>query len=66
MNRSEAAQTQKALCKMTGSSDPKTIYKSLRPKQVANTVLRVNKSVNVVENQYINAFGLDVDKDVNI
>ena len=68
MNRSEVAEIQKALCETTVFSDCKTIYKSLRPKQVVNSELRITKVVNVVEKQYINAFGLDVDKDniVNI
>ena len=48
MNRSEAAETQKALCETTVFSDCKTIYKSLRPKQVVNSDFRVTKIVNVV------------------
>lgn len=55
------AQTQKALRVINGLSDYKTIYKSLRSKQVVNSVLRVTKFVNVVENQYINALGLGVE-----
>lgn len=68
MNRSEVAEIQKAPCEKTVFSDCKTIYKNLRPKQVVNSELRITKVVNVVEKQYINAFGLDVDKDnlVNI
>lgn len=55
------AQTQKALRVINGLSDYKTIYKSLRPKQVVNSVLRVTKFVNVVENQYISALGLGAE-----
>lgn len=51
----------KALREMHDLSDSNTIYKSLRPKQVVNSVLRVTKFVNVVENQYINALGLGVE-----
>lgn len=39
------AQTQKALRVINGLSDYKTIYKSLRPKQVVNSVLRVTKDM---------------------
>ena len=68
MNRSDAAETRKALREMTGLSDSDTIYKSLRPRQIINSEERVTTVMDVIENQYINPFGLDVDKDdlVNI
>lgn len=46
---------------MTGLSDSNTIYKSLRPKQVVSSELRVTKFTDVIEKQYTNQFGLDID-----
>lgn len=68
MNRSDAAETKKALHNMAGLSDPNTIYKSLRPRQIVNSEVKVRNVTNVVENDYINPFGLDIDQDclVNI
>ena len=34
----------------------------LRPKQISNSEQNVTKVTEVVENEYINPFGLDVDK----
>ena len=49
---------------MTGLSDSNTIYKSLRPKQVVSSELRVTKViVSLKTNISINPFCLDVDKD---
>ena len=68
MHRSDAADTRKDLREMTDLSDSNTIYKSLRPTQVLNSEFKVTKVVDVIENLYINPFGLDVDKEklVNI
>ena len=68
MNRSDAAETKKALHNMAGLSDPNTIYKSLRPRQIVNSEVKVQSVTNVIENDYINPFGLDIDQDclVNI
>ena len=68
MNRSDAAETKKALHNMAGLSDSDTIYKSLRPRQILNSEVKVQNVTNVIENDYINPFGLDIDPDslVNI
>ena len=49
-------------------SDSSTIYKSLQPKQILNSEQKVTNVIEVVENEYINPFGLEVDKNsfVNI
>lgn len=49
-------------------SESNTVYKSLRPKQVVNSELRVTKVTDVIENRYISPFDLDFYKDdlVNI
>ena len=61
---SAAAEIRKALLKMTGLSDSNTIYKSLHPKQVVSSELRVTKViVSLKTNISINPFCLDVDKD---
>ena len=63
MTRSDAAESKKSLRGMAGLSDPNTIYKSLRPRQILNSELKVRRVTNIIENDYINPFGLDVDKD---
>ena len=45
MNRSDAAETKKALCDMAALSDSNTIYKSLRPKQILNSEQKITKLV---------------------
>ena len=60
MNRSDAAETKKTLA---GLLDCNTIYKSLWPKQILNSELKVTKVTEVVVNEYINPFGLEEDKD---
>lgn len=35
----------------------------MRPKQVVNSELRITEVIDVIENQYINPFGLDINKD---
>ena len=49
-------------------SESNTVYKSLRPKQVVNSELRVTKVTDIIENRYISPFDLDFYKDdlVNI
>ena len=53
---------------MTCLSDSNTVYKSFRLKQILNCTLKVTKVTEVVENECINPFGLNVDKNslVNI
>ena len=63
MNRSDAAQSKGALRKMAGLSDPNTIYKSLRPLQILTAERKVSNVTNVIENDYINPFGLQIDKE---
>ena len=47
---------------MAGLSDPNTIYKSLRPLQILTVERKVSKVTNVIENDYINPFGLQVEE----
>lgn len=63
LNRSDAAESKKALRSMTGLSEPNTVYKSLRPSQILNSEKRVSTVMSIIENDYINPFGLSVDKD---
>ena len=63
MNRSDAAESKKALRRMVGLSDPNSIYKSLRPLQIINSEQKVASVMNVIENDYINPFGIEVGED---
>ena len=63
MSRSDAAKIRKALRERTGFLDSNAICKSLHPKQVINSELRVTKVMDIIENQYINPFDLDFNKD---
>ena len=51
----------KTLRDMAGLSDCNNIYKSLWPKQILNSELKVTKVTEAVENGYINPLGLEVD-----
>ena len=61
MNRSVTVETRKAFREIICLSDSNTIYKNLHSKQVVSSELRVTKLTDVIEKQYTNQFGLDVD-----
>ena len=63
LNRSDAAESKKALRSMAGLNEPNTIYKSLRPSQILNSEQKVSTIMNIIENDYIDPFGLSVDKE---
>ena len=56
-----AADTKKALRNMVGLSDSNTIYESLRLRQIVNSEVKVESVTNVIEKDYFNPFGLDID-----
>ena len=51
---------EKKHCDIAGLSDSNTIFKSLRPKQISNSEQKITKVTDAVENEYINAFWLNV------
>ena len=61
MDRSVTAEIRKAFHGMTCLSDSNTIYRNLHSKQVVSSELRVTKFTDVIEKQYTNQFGLDID-----
>ena len=58
---SDLAETKKALHNMVGLSDSNTIYKTLRLRQIVNSEVKVESVSNVIEKDYFNPFGLDID-----
>ena len=61
LTRSDVADSQKALREMTGSSGINSQYKSLHPGQIISSETKVSKVTEIIENQFSNLFGLDID-----
>ena len=60
LNRAEQANNYKALSDIATDAG---LYKPLKPSQVLQTNERVNRIVKVLNEDYINPFGLDIEKD---
>ena len=59
LNRAEQAKNSKALSDRCGIATDAGLYKPLRPSQVLQTNERVNRIVKVLNEDYINPFGLE-------
>ena len=46
---------------MTGLSESETIYKHLRPLQILNSEESINNLQDVIKNEDVNSFGIDID-----
>ena len=47
---------------LAGLASKTGIYKPLRPSQILKTEKMVTNAIDVITNEYINPFGLDIDK----
>ena len=61
--RSDAAKSIKALYEMTGLESQPSLYKELRPQQILKSEENVRNVQNVIENEYLNPFGLIEDSE---
>ena len=63
LNRSDQAENTKALKDLCGIGADPGIYKPVRPSQIAKSEDLVNRVVNVLTDDYINPFGINIEKD---
>ena len=61
LTRSDATDSQRALPELTGLSGINSQYKSLRPREIISSETKVSKVIEMIENQFSNSFGLDID-----
>ena len=62
LNMAEDATNIKALYEMTGLDESSSSYKLLRPAQITKSGEKVCKVMDVLENEYVNTFGINIDK----
>ena len=62
LNRADIAKTTSELKKMTGISKSFNMYKPMRPSQIMASEKRVAEVIRVLEDEYINPFGLGPDE----
>ena len=63
LNRPKQAEMMRELLDFAGMSDQSAKYKPLRELQVKRSEMYVDKIIKVLEEKYINPFGVDVDQD---
>ena len=66
MNRADQAKNSKALSDMCGITTDAGLYKPLRPSHILQTNERVLSVMKVFCEDYINAFGLEIETDALI
>ena len=62
LNRPTQAKSTSCLRTLAGLASKTGIYKPLRPSQILKTEKMVTNAIDVITNEYINPFGLDIDK----
>ena len=63
LNRPKQAAIMKELCKITGMSNNSYEYKALREKEVSRSETYVQKMIEILEENFLNPFGLERDKE---
>ena len=62
LNRPTQAKNTSCFRTLAGLASKTGIYKPLRPSQILKTEKMVTNAIDVITNEYINPFGLDIDK----
>ena len=62
LNRPTQAKNTSCLRTLAEPASKTGIYKPLRPSQILKTDKMVTNAIDVITNEYINPFGLDIDK----